>query len=265
MEHNGPDTRTQEGESSPGQRRTITEGLSASPRLVSLNAARIAATTDAEHDSYLHEMLSIPAENAADVAIKLQWIIGGNLSESEEHCPFVATYESVGRDLGIAPGNIARHADIGEGQSRQSEASPHINLDELRSLLHDMRSPDGSTTTWGTMQHLEPLAARLEAIIGQAAPHPDADLERLAQNYDLVMGACSKNASDDESDRIADEGSAVLFQMFERRASTFAGIRAKMKWLRDDPFTFNGDDLDAAMMRSIARDIGLINPEERSA
>lgn len=162
------------------------------------------------------------------------------------------------RDV-MAGGTAAISVPLIAGASKSSaaEARPHIDLDELRSLLHDMQNPDLSQIIKDTYDYVRPLAMRLEAIIGPGEMSPDADLERLADKHDAILATTPENAPDEVNDRITDEAGAVLHEMFRHRASTFAGVRAKMRWLRDCPMTFDGEDLDARMMRSIARDIGL--------
>lgn len=81
---------------------TLVGGHKANPELVRLNRLRLAAKTEVEHDRHLHDMLAIPARNPADLALKLSWLISdAPWDENEERCPFVATYASVSRDLGL--------------------------------------------------------------------------------------------------------------------------------------------------------------------
>ena len=127
---------------------------------------------------------------------------------------------------------------------------PQNDMEALRCLLHDLQSADAD-------DHVQTLAMRLEAIIGPGEANPDAELVSLADRHDAILALTPENPSDEVSDRITDEAAEVLREMFDRRASTFSGVRAKMRWLRDCPITFGGDDLDARMMRSIARDTGL--------
>ena len=129
-------------------------------------------------------------------------------------------------------------------------AQPQIDMEALRCLLHDMQSADADG-------YIQTLAMRLEAIIGPGEANPDAELVSLADRHDAILASTPENPSDEVSDRITDDAAEVLHELFDRRASTNAGIRAKMRWLRNCSTIFDEGDLDALMIQSIARDIGL--------